>query len=138
MANRVLLDANALKVSRPGFNVLSATDAGLSFNSNWSQAKKHMGGTFLTGVNADTTLSYGKTFLNQPLVMLQLGINFPSGWSGPNNAFCIGSGAGAATDPNNGQKFFVWQAIAGPTGVRFITRKGFGLVVIYSIWDFDL
>lgn len=34
MANRVLLDASGLKVSKPGVNVLTAGDAGLLFDTN--------------------------------------------------------------------------------------------------------
>lgn len=77
MANRVALDANGLRVSRPGFNVLTTGDANLIFNSNWSQLSLLARGTVVTSGNSGSIL-YGKTYVNVPLLIFHLNYVDPS------------------------------------------------------------
>ncbi|AGC36065.1 hypothetical protein B7L88_gp021 [Rhizobium phage RHEph10] len=65
MVNRVLLDTNRLKVSRPGFDVLTATFAQLSFNSDFSAAAIYARGSTSTQGNV-VTIPFGKTFAARP------------------------------------------------------------------------
>lgn len=57
MANRVLLDANGLKISKPGFNVLATGDDNLLFDSSSKMAQVVASGsrTISGGGTADVT-----------------------------------------------------------------------------------
>lgn len=68
MANRVLLDPNGMKVSRPGVDVLTAGDADLLFSSDFSQTPVHMKGIVTFSSSSIRTLNFGRTFLNMPMV----------------------------------------------------------------------
>ncbi len=80
MTNRVLLDANGLRVSRATKDVISAGIGDLKFNSDWSQL-----GVFATGSKAPSwsiisstegywhdTSAFGRTFATAPLVFFDL------------------------------------------------------------------
>ncbi|MBX4911376.1 hypothetical protein HJA82_29120 [Rhizobium bangladeshense] len=69
MVNRVLLDTNRLKISRPGFDVLTATQAQLLFNSDYNTAAIYMRGTTSTQGNI-VTIPFGTTFPARPNVDL--------------------------------------------------------------------
>lgn len=80
MVNRVLLNANALRVSKAGVDVLSAGLGSLQFNSDWSAL-----GLLTTGTVSDswsaigsyagtsvTTVNFGRTFATPPLVFFEI------------------------------------------------------------------
>ncbi|QIG69092.1 hypothetical protein EVB78_059 [Rhizobium phage RHph_N1_15] len=79
MVNRVLLDTNRLKISRPGFDVLTATFAQLSFNSDFNAAAIYSRGSTSTQGNV-VTISFGKTFAARPNIDI-LAAN-PDLWDG--------------------------------------------------------
>lgn len=54
MANRVVMDANGLKVSKPGVNVLTAGDNGLLFDTNTPMLQVIASGGW-TGVSSGAT-----------------------------------------------------------------------------------
>ncbi len=70
MVDRVLLDASGLKVSKPGVDVKTASEAGLTFNSEWSAMSRLIFGSFTVNPNVGNTrtIMYGKTFTYRPLV----------------------------------------------------------------------
>lgn len=74
MANRAVLGAfsgtQVLRVSRPGFNVLSTslTSDQLAFDSRWTETLNEI----MSGqINAYGTVSFGRTFPTPPLVVLR-------------------------------------------------------------------
>lgn len=71
MANRVVLDvANGLKVSKPGFNVLTASGLNIQFDSAWPQTKFWSRNQVYLPQKTDGphTISFGKTFARRPMV----------------------------------------------------------------------
>lgn len=70
MVNRVALDVNGLRVSKPGFDVATTGEANLSLNSN------PMYGVYLTGTvyvasNTSVNVPFLTTFSNHPIVVIQ-------------------------------------------------------------------
>lgn len=68
MVNRVLLNADGLKVSVAGQDVLTATEANLLFNSDYAQPSVWMRGSFSIGDDTTRTVNFGKTFNPRPWV----------------------------------------------------------------------
>ncbi|MBN8241859.1 hypothetical protein JF546_02400 [Nitratireductor aquimarinus] len=74
MPDRVLLDDAGLRVSKPGYDVKTATEGQLLFNSRWSAMKRLLFGQFDIAVPGpgdfptNHTVMYGKTFTYRPLV----------------------------------------------------------------------
>ena len=66
MSNRVVINQNGLKVSRPGVDVLNPGSAGLLFNSDWAPRILHMTGVVYTGAGQVSTILYGKTYAATP------------------------------------------------------------------------
>lgn len=93
MANRILLNNNALRVSQPGVNVLSATPAQLLFSSDWSAMGIVASGTYSIGTGSwsgssntrthNGTINLPKTFPSPPAVAFYLvtgGVLVPVGF----------------------------------------------------------
>ena len=80
MANRVVLGAfdgtHVLRVSRPGFNVLSTglTPKQLAFDSRWQESGNvFMSGNFSAPATGSwLTIPFGTTFNTPPLVLLRI------------------------------------------------------------------
>lgn len=79
MANRVVLGAfdgtYVLRVSRPGFNVLSTglTTNQLAFDSRWSDTGlEFMSGNFTADNSGSVTINYGTTFATPPTVIFRI------------------------------------------------------------------
>lgn len=73
MANRVLIDQSGFKVSKPGFNVLTAPVQNLQFSSDFSQLAHYQTGELDCNWNESgfRTYSFNKTFPSPPIVHLQ-------------------------------------------------------------------
>ncbi len=82
MANRILLDSSALKVSQPGINVFTASPAQLLFSSDWSAMGIILAGTYTIGTGSwsgsgntrthNGTINLPKTFPSPPAVAFYL------------------------------------------------------------------
>lgn len=75
MTQRVLLGPSVLKVSKPGFDVLSTGAGGLQFSSDWAQMGTLITGTYTitwstSGDNGEHigSFSFGRTFPSPPAV----------------------------------------------------------------------
>lgn len=94
MANRVLINASGLKVSKPGQNVLTAPAAQLQFSSDWSAMGVYRRGThtinWSLGSGDDrrhaATIALGKTFASVPYVSFY--------WVFPDRRVPLGNGPG--------------------------------------------
>lgn len=69
MANRVVLSSTGLKVSKPGFNVLTAGDKDLTFNSDWGSFPTFAKMNINITAGVLHTVNYGKTFANNPILV---------------------------------------------------------------------
>lgn len=71
MVNRVLLNTSGLKVSKPGFNVLTASLNQLSFSGDYSQINIFLTGSFSFQMNqvVSQTINFGKTFTFTPVML---------------------------------------------------------------------
>lgn len=67
MSNRVLLNTSGLKVSRPGVNVLTAGNADLNFNSDWSGVNLLISGQVRVENGGTQIIYFGKTFDQPPV-----------------------------------------------------------------------
>lgn len=79
MANRVVLGAfdgtYVLRVSRPGFNVLSTglTRSQLSFDSRWPETGNELlSGSFSINTSNTVTINFGTTLADVPIVSLRV------------------------------------------------------------------
>lgn len=81
MTNRVVMSAaDGVKVSKPGVNVLTASDEDLVFNSAWSAFAIHSTGS--QSVSWPTSISgsysqnipYGETFPSPPIVQIETNV----------------------------------------------------------------
>jgi hypothetical protein len=70
MANRVLLNANGMKVSEPGFDVLTAGNANLQFSSDWSALSLLLAGSVSIPANGSQTVFFGRTFTRLPIAIV--------------------------------------------------------------------
>ncbi|MGH6861948.1 MAG: hypothetical protein ACRECY_16985 [Phyllobacterium sp.] len=73
MVQRIWIQPGITRVSKPGFNVLTATDAQLQFNGDWPGGAKFLRGSVsssITGGERVLTVPYGKTFTVAPLMMV--------------------------------------------------------------------
>lgn len=145
MPNRVLLDAAGLKVSLPGVNVLTATDAQLLFNSSYATLVPLIRGRFAiecrraTNLPPNTrTVNFGRTFDTVPLCMFFVDSEFNSGLLTGNQH--IGAHRRAYYVNNT-----VWSYRCHVYDNRFVfTNNIFGppstydLTVDYFVWNFDL
>lgn len=70
MRNRVVLDENGLRVSKPGVNVLNAGPAGLQFSSDWSALAFYRRDEIDCNWSSPDyrNFSLGKTFAKVPMV----------------------------------------------------------------------
>lgn len=134
MVNRVLLNANGMKVSAPGNNVLTAPEAQLLFNSQWSALDVLMRGSFSPGDDTTTTINYGKTFPSRPPTYFIVGRrrNLDGGGFGWRWSHHIGTFVRADTD---GVLYF-----CNVFDNRFVFENDDNDVdvVKYVVWDFNL
>jgi hypothetical protein len=70
MANRVLLNANGMKVSSPGFDVLTTGNANLQFSSDWSALSLLLAGGVNVAANSSRTVLFGRTFTRLPIAIV--------------------------------------------------------------------
>lgn len=145
MPNRVLLNAAGLKVSKPGIDVLTATDAQLVFNSNYSMVVPLIRGRFLIeardgeGTPANTrTIGFGRTFSTVPLCLFYVDREFNAGHLTGNQH--IGAHRRAYAVDNT-----VWSYRAHVYHDHFVFTNNilgpgntFDLSVDYFVWNFDL
>jgi hypothetical protein len=70
MTNRVVLDENGLRISKPGVNVLKAGTSGLQFSSDWSALAFYRRGEIDCNWNEPgyRNFALGKTFPKPPMV----------------------------------------------------------------------
>lgn len=128
MANRVLINSSGLKVSKPGFDVLSTADINLLFNSDWSQIKLFTKGVFSASVSGgNQSVMFGKTFNNRPLCMF---------W-----ASSTGGDVQLINDhivlqfPIGHASILWWLRVESD---RFTTNVQVNTTFRYQIWDLDL
>ena len=69
MVNRISIDTDALRISKPSYDVLTALDSQLLFNSNWRSLGMIVKGRVTTS-NSVVTINYGKTFSSPPVIHL--------------------------------------------------------------------
>jgi hypothetical protein len=97
MVNRVLFDANVLKISKPGVNVLTANPWDLQFNSDASGMDKYISGSAsIPSGNGDFFINYGTTFAKFPLVFLRLRMRVKTNFTGSEYKDVMATGAGYA------------------------------------------
>ncbi|MBC2806646.1 hypothetical protein C3Y94_026190 [Rhizobium ruizarguesonis] len=70
MANRVLLNTSGLKVSEPGFDVLTAGNANLQFSSDWSALTLLLAGGVNVPASTSQTVFFGRTFIRTPIAIV--------------------------------------------------------------------
>lgn len=120
MVNRVLLDANGLRISKPGYDVFSAGLPDLLFSSDWNGVPFHMRGSVALG---NTSIFYGKTFGTVPFasyVALIGGIY----WTLGNLSYLFYAQSGSELKVNTFSD-------------RFTMTSALGGTLYYTIWDFD-
>lgn len=70
---RILLDANGLKISEPGFDVTTAGDFDLAFSSNFRAPKLITKGSFTVASSGDSSgnhsIAYGATYSPPPYIV---------------------------------------------------------------------
>jgi hypothetical protein len=151
MANRVLLNALGLRVTKPGANVLTAGNADLLFSSDWSQVGHHLSGsktiswTPVPGSPQQATWSdsvgFGKTFASVPLVVFTLDF-------GTTKRLAVGdtSGFTFSIQDSGFTRFVMIAAHVTTTGIDFWARYNKQTndwtqpngAVRYSIMSFNL
>ncbi|UVK46812.1 hypothetical protein BPNPMPFG_002522 [Mesorhizobium sp. AR07] len=129
MANRVLLTAGALKVSKPGFNVMTAADADLIFSSDFSQGSLFSRGSLTFSSNTVKTVNYGKTFVNMPMIMFNVNRGTPMVYNEIYiNDFILSASPTAAS---------AWLRV-GSSSFSYHGPLVDGMAAKYIIWDLDL
>ena len=78
MTNRVVIDASGLRVSRAGFDVLTASKVQLLFSSEWHNQKLWTKGSVFTAPLETKVVNYGKTFAVLPMIELNGNFNYYS------------------------------------------------------------
>lgn len=68
LANRVLIHPDGMKISKPGVDVLSASNAQLLFSSDWTHPSLWLRGTIIASYGVTTTVYFGKSFSRPPFV----------------------------------------------------------------------
>lgn len=126
MANRILLDENGLKISKPGVDVLTAGLAGLQFTSVGTHVPRFTTGTLSAATGSgDTPFLFGKTFPAAPIVT----------WYSSSAGF---GGAGPIAVYQNpfGLTQMRWQLFIQTD--RLILRMGAepSVTLHFKVWDF--
>ncbi|MGO7308776.1 hypothetical protein ACCS91_33515 [Rhizobium ruizarguesonis] len=124
MANRILLDASGLKISSPGFDVLTTGNANLLFSSDWSALSILMVGSVTVPANGSQTVFFGRTFTRSPIVRIP--------WNG------------YGMDPNGGYYYLTlneaWQSTSIATlrsdRLIFTNTSSIPFVAYYYIWNY--
>lgn len=131
MVNRLVLDINGMRVSKPGINVLTATgDDNFLFHSDWPSAGIHMKGT--TSINGVGTVSinYGKTYTKSPLVIC----SFSWGAAGGNFVF-----PGPTEPPSISEAISPHFAVRSTlTQAIFFSNKSGNHTIRYTVWDLEI
>lgn len=124
MANRVVLSQNGLKVSKPGFNALTAGALGLQFSSDWSAMGVYQTGTHVVNSwsgNSATdirTITFNKTFASPPFCAFYLqGSDFIS-------PLGFGNGFSFALD-NDGSQNNIANLVAQVSSTGILVRAMF-------------
>lgn len=86
MVGRVLITPSGLKVSKAGYEVLSAAKGQLMFDSEWAHTKVWVRGSGImgaapNGVSKEVTVYYGKTFSRPPMAAAIMGGFGSSNWA---------------------------------------------------------
>lgn len=105
MVTRIRMDPEVFRLSKPGFDVLSAGPTQLMFDGNWPGSAKFIKGS-VTGSrsgsgNSDYTVAFGKTFSNVPTVFVNVIGNNGGDISFPGVAFPMASVSGGSTGLTN-------------------------------------
>lgn len=134
MANRILLNQSGLKVSKPGINVLSASDINLNFSSDWGIMATLISGAITLAADAEQDVFYGKTFTVMPMV----------------SAGFRRSGRNRLDGQGLGQLEFGWLEPVSPPTAQFIhitprnNRVSFRnltdwtYIFYYNVWSYNL
>jgi len=132
MANRVLLNSSGLKVSAPGFNVLTTEDEHLIFSSDTHQANVYMKGVLSVG-SGTHFIPYGKTYSRKPLACFGYasvgGTEYKQFWGD----YSVMGYIGGST-----YSVIAWVRVDS-TGITFWLRPGGGRTadLHYAVWDLD-
>lgn len=133
MANRVILEPNKLLISKPGVNVLTATNTELLFSSEWSAPGIHMRGSVMLDGAESKTVLFSKAFDTPPFVTLAMDLGDPHArhnivWGG------FAWVTAEFGDPNFPHVFIA--AIAN-TGMSFMSSMDTQSEFYYTVWDYE-
>lgn len=126
MANRILLDENGLKISKPGVNVLTAGLAGLQFTSVGTHVPRFTTGTLTRAQGGDATFNFGKTFPSAPIVT----------WYASNLGF---GGVGPAwfyDEPTSGPPIKQWTLFIYTNRLVLSVGMQSSVTLNFKVWDF--
>ncbi|WP_295808879.1 hypothetical protein [uncultured Nitratireductor sp.] len=145
MVDRVLLHSAGLKVSKPGVDVKTASEAGLIFNSEWSAMSRLIFGSFSVNPNSANTrtILYGKSFTYRPLVFTVVHPYAASGdLFGPARQHIGTAGFFAFYSPSPANRYivdvrndrFVFQNNSSMTEGDWTSNA----IIRYAVWDHGL
>lgn len=126
MANRILLDEDGLKISKPGVNVLTAGLAGLQFTSVGTHVPRFTTGTLTRSQGGDATFNFGKTFPAAPIVTWYAS-NLNIGGVGP---------ASFVDEPTFGTVVQQWQIFIYTNRLVLSVGMQSSVTLNFKVWDF--
>lgn len=124
MTNRVLLDLNGLKISKPGWDVTTAPEGALQYNSAWAGAQVLITGSlYRPNGSPDLDIWFGRWFSKPPMVLLiaqqpdtnntKFTLNAPPyDWGGSyvtNDRFRLRTGNNPYTPSGVYYDYFIWN-----------------------------
>lgn len=130
MANRVLLDENGLKISRPGIDVLTASPANLLFRSDatnvprWDQGS--LAGSASVHWDNGAIYYYGRTFATIPIVT----------WSRQYQGEVI-NGTGTCINQGGLAGFTNSAWIVKPERNRLFFNSPNNTTLYFKVWDYE-
>ncbi|MER8983983.1 hypothetical protein [Mesorhizobium sp. M0843] len=72
MANRIMITADEVTISKPGVDVTTATGSDLLFDSRWGNGKVwSKGEVILAGGSGWKSIPYGRTFTTRPMIVFK-------------------------------------------------------------------
>ncbi|WP_274426738.1 hypothetical protein [Chelativorans sp. YIM 93263] len=143
MVDRVLLDAQGLRVSMPGVNVRTATDAQVTFDSAYSMIVPVLKGNFLSEPRPGTgqppepiTVNFGRTFSKVPLCCFYVDLEKNTEVRGNQHI-----GSHRRSFNINGTLWSYYGRVLNDRLVftnNIVGPESWELRVRYFIWNFDL
>jgi hypothetical protein len=130
MANRVLLETGALRISKPGIDVLSTTDdRDLVFDAARRAGYAVMAGSFQISGQGTHTVNFGQTLPAPPFVTFIYTRN--GQWRMPNARYYVENGHWLGL-------FYGAGVIAGAASALFWKAFGGTDTFRYTIWSLDM